>query len=417
MRESNDSANLGKLKLILGCLFITMLVFSKFATSSCIIFLILLAFYNIFFSNGQWTPLNAKKEINAFFKQPAFWGLTLVFWIIVLGYLNSENLSYWLSRVRLRLPFLALPVVFFLFPWNKNEKDKLILFSIGLIFLVSSGVVINYIFNYESMSQLIKTGSSIPVPMKDHVRYAQLEAFVFLGSIYWLINNQEKAWVKNTVFILSSLIFIYLHILAVRTGILIAYAGLVCFFLLYLKKLNLKQIILIISTAVIIPFIAIKTIPTLKSKIDYASWEWSMFINGHHLNNSDSGRWISYEVGLEYFKSNPLFGIGPGDLEDEMIKTYHDKYPDVKVRKQPHNQFLHTLACSGILGLITFLLAFCIPLINAFKTNNKFFVVLIVATFASFMVESPLETARGTALIAFWLGIFLSKKEIKYKAA
>lgn len=417
MRESNVSAKLAKLKLILGCLFIMMLVFSKFATSSCIILFILLGFYNIFFPNGHWTPLNAKSEFKAFFQQPVFWALTSVFWIIVFGYFNSENVSYWLSRVRLRLPFLALPVVFFFYPWNKNEKDKLLLFSIGLIFLVSTGVVINYIINYETMSQLIKTGSSIPVPMKDHVRYAQLEAFVFLGSIYWLLNNPEKTWVRKVVFIMASLIFIYLHILAVRTGILIAYAGLVCFFLLYLRKLNIKQIILIVFTAVIIPFVAIKTIPTLKSKLDYATWEWSMFIKGQHLNNSDSGRWISYEVGLGYFKSNPLFGIGPGDLEDEMIKTYHDKYPDVKVRKQPHNQFLHTLACSGILGLISFLIAFFIPLFIAIKTDNKILVVLLVATFASFMVESPLETARGTALIAFWLGIFISKKEINYKTS
>jgi hypothetical protein len=70
------------------------------------------------------------------------------------------------------------------------------------------------------------------------------------------------------------------------------------------------------------------------------------------------------------------------------------------------------MACSGLFGLIIFLIAFGIPLSVAWKTNNQILVVIIIASFASFMVESPLETARGTALIAFWLCLFLQKKEI-----
>ncbi len=412
MGERKISDTVAKLKLLLGCLFVIMLVFSKYATSSCIILFILLAFYNIYFPNGVWDSHNGKTEIKAFFHNPTFWAITLVFWVILLGYFNSENVSYWLSRVRLRLPFLALPVVFSFLPWTKKEKDHLILFSLILIFLVSTGVVINYLNNYESMSRLIKSGSSIPVPMKDHVRYAQLEAFVFLSGIFWLITNRSTSYLNKIVFALVVIIFIYLHILAVRSGILIAYIGLVCFFIYYLRKLKLRQIILAIVLSITIPFIAFKTIPSLQSKVYYGIWEWTKFLNGEHLNNSDSGRWISYEVGLEYFKSSPLFGIGPGDLEDKMLITYHEKYPDVVFIKQPHNQFLHTMACSGLFGLIIFLIAFGIPLSVAWKTNNQILVVIIIASFASFMVESPLETARGTALIAFWLCLFLQKKEI-----
>ncbi|HMG15752.1 MAG TPA: O-antigen ligase family protein [Saprospiraceae bacterium] len=412
MSIRNVADTITKLKLFLGILFVIMLVFSKYATSSCIILFIALSFYNIFFPNGVWNPQNGIIQIKLFFKHPAFWAITLVFWVIVLGYFNSENTNYWLSRVRLRLPFLALPVVFFFLPWSKIDKDSIILFSIILIFIVSTGVVVNYLNNYNTMSDLIRSGSSIPVPMKDHVRYAQLEAFVLLTGVYWLITNRSKALLNKIVGVLLSFIFIYLHILAVRSGILIAYTGLFCFFILYIKKLKLKHIMLVLVLTLTIPFIAYKTIPSLEAKISYGVWEWNKFIEGDPLNNSDSGRWISYKLGLDYFESEPLFGIGPGDLEDKMTISYKEKYPDIASRKQPHNQFLHTMACSGIFGLIFFLFAFAVPFFTGLKTHNQILVVIIVASFASFMVESPLETARGTALIAFWICLFLKDKDL-----
>lgn len=410
MDLTRPKSRVAQLKLFLGCLFMLMLIFSKYATSSCIILFIILAFYNVFYPDGKWNPVNAKKQAIEFFKNPAFWAITLIFWVTVLGFFNSDNLDYWISKVRIRLPFIALPVVFFFLPWDKNEKNILIVFSVILIALVSTGVVINYILNYEALNELLKGGRSLPVPMQDHIRYAQLQAFIFLSGLYYLIDNKGKSKLKYWILGLLLLIFIYLHVIAVRSGIFIAYIGLVSFLLLYIRRLNYRQILFVIGISISIPLIALKTLPSLKTRIGYSIWEWNEFRRGSSINNSDSGRWISYDVGLEYFKREPIVGIGPGDLEDEMLKTYSAKYPEEKVRKQPHNQFLHTLACSGIVGFIIFMSSFIISMFYAFRQRNEILIIIILATFTSFMVESPLEIARGTALIGFFLCFWTDKR-------
>ena len=48
-------------------------------------------------------------------------------------------------------------------------------------------------------------------------------------------------------------------------------------------------------------------------------------------------------------------------------------------------------------------------IVFAYKNNNPILITLVFATFASFMVESPLETARGTALIGFWLAFWMGE--------
>jgi O-antigen ligase len=415
MNSIFPTSKIEKLKLLLGCLFMIMLIFSKYATSSCIILFIILAFYNVFYQEGRLNLEKGKAQIFSIFRHPAFWAITLIFWVTVLGYFNSENISAWLTRVRIRLPFIALPVVFFLLPWKKEEKYLLVLFSLFLIFVSSTGVIINYLLNFEVLNLSLQRGQALPVPMKDHIRYAQLQSFILLSGVYWIINHPEKGYLKKLVYILVALIFIYLHIIAVRSGLLIAYAGLITFLIVNLRQLKFNKIIIILILIFSIPFIAYKTIPSFQSRMDYAFWEINEYRAGSTKNNSDSGRWISYKIGWEYFIQNPVFGIGPGDLEDQLNKTYPLKYPQEKVRKIPHNQFLHTMAVSGIVGLLLFLSAFGVIIYWAIKTKNQILIVMIIATFSSFMVESPLEIARGTALIGFFLCFWTESNKLPVK--
>ena len=409
------TSKIEKLKLLLGCLFMVMLIFSKYATSSCIILFILLAFYNGFYNEGKFNLENGKIQIRSYFKHPEFWIFSFIFLITVFGFFNSENITEWLARVRIRLPFIALPVVFFLLPWKKEEKYFLVIFSLILIFLSSTGVIINYLLNFEKLNHSLQTGQALPVPMKDHIRYAQLQSFIMLCGVYWIINHPGKNNMKKWVYILVILLFIYLHIIAVRSGLLIAYAGILSFMMLNVRKLKPARVVLLLVLIFSISYIAYRALPSFQTRIGYAIWEWNALREGSKINNSDSGRWVSYKVGLEYFLRSPLVGIGPGDLEDEMKITYALKYPHENIRKIPHNQFLHTMAVSGLLGLLIFLTVFGLIIYWAVKAKNQILIVMVIASFSSFLVESPLEIARGTALIGFFLCFWTERIKLPVK--
>lgn len=405
-----SDSRVNAIQLFWGLWFVCMLIFSKYATSMSIIGFSVLGLYlivthfsipaGVYFS--RWLSIN-KNSVG-------FFVLTLVFWITVFGFFNSDNTDYWLSRVRLRLPFLALPLVFYWVPWSKINKRIIVLAALFLIFLSSTYVFINYILNFDEINQLLKTGKALPVPMKDHIRYAQLQAFIVLSGIYWLLNDTElKKWLKITAWFSIAAIFIYIHVFAVRSGMLILYAGFLGFLLLNIRRIRIPVLLLSLAVLSGIIYISVKYVPSVNQKMHYMLWEYNQLKEGKQLESSDSGRWLSYSAGLKLTSENPVFGIGPGDVEDKIKAYYAEHFPLAKTPLQPHNQFLHTLTGSGFVGLSFFLLMWTLILNFARDNQNQILIILVIASFASFMVESPLETARGTALIAFWLSFWMAE--------
>lgn len=397
-------------QLFLGFWFVLMIIFSKYATSMSIIGFAALGFYYAITHFEKSFSSYLLKLIGLNARSYGFLALTFVFWITVLGYFNSEDTSYWLSRVRIRLPFLALPLVFYWIPWREKNRRMVMMLALTLIFCASTYVSIQYWMHYDAWNELLKSGSPIPVPMQDHIRYAQLQAFILISGIYWLkcdtklgINIRRLFW-----FALAG-IFFFIHLLAVRSGLLIAYSGLLVLFLLNIFEWKKWQVLVGIFLLSLIAFSTIYFIPSLKAKVNYMIWDIRTYQEGEHLNNSDSGRWISYEAGLKLWKQNKLFGIGPGDMDNALEQLYKKDYPNEANYKQPHNQFLNTMVASGILGLVIFIIIWLMLFVFGLKTNNPLLCALTIATIASFMVESPLETARGTALIGFWLSLWMRK--------
>lgn len=398
------------IQLFWGIWFVCMLSFTKYGTSMSIIGFGVLGFYLAVTHYEAPFRLYFKKWLSLNGQSYSYFALTMIFWIIVFGFINSDNIQYWLSRVRIRLPFLALPVVFYWLQWSLKSKRIIVSISVLIIFAASTFVAIRYFIEFDKMNEFLKAGSPIPVPMKDHVRYAQLQSFVLLSGIYWLIQDagMQKKF-KKILSICLVAIFFYIHLFAVRSGLLITYTGLVVMIFFYFNKLKIWQWLTIMILLVFTAFGSVKLIPSLDTKIKYMVWDFQEFLKGEHLNNSDSGRWISYDAGLKIYRQNKLFGVGPGDIDDQVREVFKNDYPEIKQYKLPHNQFLHTLASSGWAGLILFTGLWVTLLVFAFRHNNKILAVLTFATFASFMVESPLETARGTALIAFWLAFWVGE--------
>ncbi|HHB79456.1 MAG TPA: hypothetical protein ENK85_09525 [Saprospiraceae bacterium] len=378
------------------------LVYSPFLLSISMFGVIFLGFFDFSAHHKLVLDTTLRKKWKLFWQTPSFWALLLVFIPIFYSGLYSENYAYWLERSRIKLPFLGLPIAFFFLP-KLTAKDyrKIAVFYITIMVLSAFGVLVNYILHFEHINGLIGKGQNIPVP-RNHIRFSLGIAIALMMSIgLYFDESPISKWQKKLA--LGSVIFLFLfqHLLAVRSGIAGMYLGL---FVYLVKSLRLPKYRLLgwigFILLLVLPFMAQKTIPSLKTKVGYMLYDWKMRQQGKGDHYSDSGRIASMQAGMRIGHQHPLLGIGAGDLRDEM-----DKYLSEYLRNRaliPHNEFIFYYATTGIVGLILFLWGVLTAIYYRKNYKNTLFLSIQLILLFSFLVEATLETSTGTGYYLFW---------------
>ncbi len=392
------------------------LVYSPFLLSVSMFGVVLLAFFDISPENKLIMSPSLRKKWVAFFRTPSFWALLLVFFTIFVSGLYSENINYWFERSRIKLPFLGLPIAFFFLP-KLTQKDyrKIALFYVFVLAISAIGVTINYGLDYEHINTLIGQGQNIPVP-RNHIRFSLGIAIALMLSIGLYFDESPLfKRQKMVVATIAILLFLFQHLLAVRSGIIGMYLGLLVFLIksLTIKKyqrLGLWGLVLII----IMPYLSQRYIPSLKRKVGYMLYDWKMRQQGQAAEYSDSGRIASIQVGLKIGNMQPILGVGVGDLRLEM-----DKYLNTFQQKKgllPHNEYVFYYAATGIIGLGLFLFGVLTPIFWRKHYKNALFLSIQVILLLSFFVEATLETSTGTGYYLFWslLGLLYVTDDIDY---
>ncbi len=414
--SSNYRKQLTRFCLGLG---LVSLVYSPFLLSVSMFGLVLLAFFDISPEHKPILSPSLRKKWDGFWGAPSFWALLLVFFTIFFSGLYSDNFDYWFERSRIKLPFLGLPIAFFFLP-KLSQKDyrKIALFYILVMVISAIGVTINYGLDFDRINTLIGQGQHIPVP-RNHIRFSLGIAIAVILSIglYFDASPLFKKQ-KLVVGLIGVLLFFFQHILAVRSGMLGVYLGLLVF---VIKSLSIRKYrslgILSIAFIIILPYLGQKYIPSLKRKVGYMLYDWKMRQEGQASQYSDSGRIASIKAGLKIGHSQPALGVGAGDLHQEM-----DKYLNVYQQKKgliPHNEYVFYYAATGIMGLVLFLFGVLTPIFWRKHYQNALFLSIQVILLLSFFVEATLETSTGTGYYLFWslLGLLFVSNDIDPQTA
>ena len=125
------------------------------------------------------------------------------------------------------------------------------------------------------------------------------------------------------------------------------------------------------------------------------------------LNNTQdpsiNSRLRYYNDAYQSIKINPLIGVGIGNWKFYSILYDYDDMEDYIVPIYVHNDFLHTAAEIGIIGLIAFVSIFVIPLLNLMNflkkgtySNESLFLILIICVYVidsmlNFPVSRPIS--------------------------
>lgn len=149
----------------------------------------------------------------------------------------------------------------------------------------------------------------------------------------------------------------------------------------------------------------------IKSRIHAIFYELDHYRETGYANGYSLAMRIEYwKTALSIIKSNPIIGVGTGDVPNSFEAQYIEDNSLLSevYRKRAHNQYLTILVSLGFLGFSIFLFSLIYPLFQL-KSNTftlvyvSFFIIVI----CSFINEDTLETQAGVTFFAFFNSLFL----------
>ncbi|MBK7763006.1 MAG: O-antigen ligase family protein [Bacteroidetes bacterium] len=355
-------------------------------------------------------------NVKSYLKQPLWVGLGFYFILFSISILWSANTSYAIERMQIMLPFLVLPFAFHSVPiTNRKLLDGIVA---AFLILLCSGIswsLLQYFGNKAAFDEGYGVAHVIPTPFKnDHIRFSLAVVLGICFAFDFLLRYQQK-WVRISTLFFIVYAVVYLHILSAKTGILLFYILAFCFLLFLVSKQQYRKWALSsLIGLVLLPIIMYAVSTSFRNKLSYVKYSISQMQNRElQPEVSDEGRLISYRYALDAIKQKPLFGIGLGDVADEMKLYYSLDFPGRNVIVLlPHNQFLMAGMAMGIIGIL-YLLILQIVLCRQLLQNGFLGFAFWLMMFFTLMIEPLYETQYGTCMFIFFLLLILQRRNVE----
>jgi O-antigen ligase len=363
---------------------------------------------------------NIKRQLKVFLSSPFLWSTSLLFVMPLITGFWSENFSQWAQIIQIKLPLLLLPVCFageYGFSFKDWEK-------IAFVFLIVTFVGVcwsfwQYFQNINAIHAGYLKANTIATPLgNDHVRFSLLVAIAILTGIFLFLRRNNKTVIGIVVVLLFSMIgvgIIYLHVLAVRTGLICFYFT-ILFFTGWLWNRRSKIRFFLIA-CLFFPLIAYFIFPTFKNRISYLKYDISLVQKNIYLPGSNDGdRFASIQAGLALLKQHPFTGVGFGDIKNETGKLYSKNYPLMKEQDKilPSSEWMMHGAGAGWPGIVLFTIVMLIPFFMKMLRHNIFWWLLNIFMAFSYLFDIGLEVQYGVFIHAFillWWYKWLQLKE------
>lgn len=338
---------------------------------------------------------------------PLPWILASLVILTIIQGLNTDATDLWLRDVRVKLSLLLIPIAVALYP-NVPEKFRLAgiwAFIISLIF-VQVGSTFEMLTRIEEYQTLVYHSKPVRIiGGRNHLYFSVLGAVGFWCTL-WIASGRTlsgKKWEKHLAMLCAAIIFICMHFLVARTGLVALYAsGFVAILLFGLKMKKYKLLAVGLAAIILFPIISYVAIPTMKERVDNTikDFKLTIAVAGDPTTFSGGSRVEAAKVAWIVFKKNPILGVGMGDLDEEMNTAYGEKRSKVMEGKRlkPHNQLIQQLAGNGLIGTLLLLAAFLVIFIPKSKVKSVPILVIFSLFMVSMTFESMLERQVGVCI-------------------
>ena len=332
---------------------------------------------------------------------------------IVLSGINSDNTGQWWHHTVIKLPFLVIPFAFMVLrPISRDMIRTMHLILVVVLSISAAPPLLDILQNHQEILDRLSRGQPVSTPI-EHVKYSMFMAYGVISALLWLVYYRSELSSSHVKCfgIGASFLFVVMHLLAVRTGLVIVYASLAFFAIhaAWIKQISRRQVAIAMIAAVIVMYLLSLT-PMIQTKLGYMFYDWEQYAIDGGVNYSDSERMFSLQTGLEFFRDNLFLGTGIGDLYDSCFEIYRQQSRSDLVN-YPHSQYIYQLAGTGLVGIILFIGGFLYPLTR--KSNKYYYLLLaLYINYAlSFLVENSFERSISVAFFLVFVAMLLSSAE------
>lgn len=327
---------------------------------------------------------------------------------VVTGLMHSGLASKLLQQdLVLQLPFVLLPIAFLLLPdWQPRQVRSLWLLLLGACLVAAAAATLNYVLHNKEIEQLYLQSKVMPTE-PDHIRFSLLISIAVIAGATLVCAGGLARWQRTCVLVAVLLLFLFQHLLAVRSGIVTMYAaGLAGLLWLgwYQKEWKAAASAALVSIGLGIGCLLL--FPTLQNKVTNTRTDAAQMESVQAANNfSMTARVYSYQAAWAIIKKHPLLGVSKVGLADAMAQEYGYRFPEIEPDRYvlPHNQFIYNLAAYGVLGLVVFLVGYYYSLWVGARRRNILLLLIYLIISISFVVEYTLESNIGVIVGLFFM--------------
>ncbi len=362
----------------------------------------------------NWLSLDKKEE------HKSIWSFALLIafflWHLI-GLIWSENMDFGLFDVQVKLSFLLLPLVFYFSKRLHSIDFERVLsgYVVGCVVAILIGVLqASYDFYADKTDFLKLYGENLTPSL--HIGYfAMYMNFAIIILIYRLyFRSQTLYTVQNLIRVFLILVFSGAVFQSTsRNGLLVLILALILviiYALIRYKKWMFIISILVFAWVIMssvfkdysssaLKFHGFEEVATAVKKGKAAQKAYK---------TSTSIRILVWGFTVNLIKSNPIIGVGTGDIKDELIKQYKEDGYQTLVKRQynAHNQYLQSAAALGIPAVMIILFMFLSPFLVSWRRLHFLAVFLSIIVGVACLTESVLEVQAGVVFYAFFASLF-----------
>lgn len=372
-----------------------------------------------------------KLQATSLLKSPLILILYFSLNLLALFYTESANLPTGIKILEKNLAFLVFPILLTVYELSKKEVSSLLgsfvygnilaaLICIFLAILKSIKIVDNKILfkanivegpNINFFNSIFKGGNyffSSNFSAFLHPTYFSMYLVLAL-AVVWVLKLKYKY--------LISLFLISILLLLSSKGAFISILFLFSI-VLFIGIFSKKSKFSLGSSFALFALIACLTyVITLNPRVNALinSIKESKFEINPSSSENFQLRLMTYDAGIEIIKESFLLGVGPGDLNKEILKVYEQKnYTTPLARKLTiHNLFLADFAKFGILGLLVIGATFFFSVIKSLRQKNMLLLSLLVVVAVNGLFESVFALYSGVVFFAFFYCILYKLEDSK----
>ena len=329
--------------------------------------------------------------------------LLIIFYLWhVISVSYSDNLDVASFDLQVKLSLIIFPLIF-LFKkdsvlFNRKKIAEIFVFSS----IVMSVLLLFNLFAYYVTNNVLLYYMSYSVFLHPSY-YALYLDFSVVLAVYLISKTKNKTTIVYYI-IAIFLFLINIYFSDSKSGYLATI--LVLLYIVFYFGLKKSKLITVFSTLLIlwISVAVLKNNPRFQTTFRVVKEYQSVIDNPEDKSSSTSMRILAWNASLKIIEENTFFGVGAGDIKQELNKKYKELKYDylLKYHLNSHNQFLETWLGQGIIGFVLLLLVFVIPFIDAIKRKNIILQTFLLLMFINFLFESMLNTQAGTIFFGFF---------------